>query len=73
MTSVLVTGSGGQVGRSLQELAADPRFDHLEITFTDRATLDLAEPDTIVRTIERVGPDIVINAAAYTAVTTPAH
>ena len=68
MTSVLVTGSGGQVGRSLAGLATDPRFDHLEIIPTDRSTLDLARPDSIIETMDRLVPDIVINAAAYTAV-----
>ena len=68
MTSILVTGSGGQVGHSLAGLADDPRFEHFEITVTDRATLDLTDPDSIIATMERATPDIVINAAAYTAV-----
>ncbi|MEM9465433.1 MAG: dTDP-4-dehydrorhamnose reductase [Actinomycetota bacterium] len=68
MTTVLVTGSGGQVGAALADLAGDPRFDHLEIVTTDRTTLDLADPASIASTIQRVRPTIVINAAAYTAV-----
>jgi dTDP-4-dehydrorhamnose reductase len=34
----------------------------------DRETLDLAAPDTIRDTVQNVAPDVVLNAAAYTAV-----
>ena len=60
---ILVTGRDGQVARSLAE-----RGGAQELIFASRPDLDLSVPDTIVRTIETVKPDIVISAAAYTAV-----
>lgn len=60
---ILVTGRDGQVARSLAE-----RGGAHELIFASRPDLDLSIPDTIERTIETVNPDIVISAAAYTAV-----
>ena len=61
---VLVTGARGQVGwevvRAFQPLA--------EVVALDRATLDLADAESVRRTVRAVRPDVVINAAAYTAV-----
>ena len=62
---ILVTGSEGQVARSLAERGADGPH---ELVFAARPELDLADRDTIFCTIERVRPDLVISAAAYTAV-----
>lgn len=60
---ILVTGREGQVARSLAE-----RNDAHELVFTARPGFDLADPDSIVRTVHDVRPDLVISAAAYTAV-----
>lgn len=61
---IVLFGAGGQVGRELVgvlrplgELAA---FSHAEADFT--------RPDAVVSLLERERPDIVVNAAAYTAV-----
>lgn len=60
----LVFGKTGQVGRCL---AAGLRS--LESTwFLDRGQADLARPETLGKVIETLAPDVVINAAAYTAV-----
>jgi len=60
----LVFGKTGQVGRCL---AAGLRS--LEsASFLDRGQADLARPETVRRAIEALQPDVVINAAAYTAV-----
>jgi len=61
---ILVTGARGQVGG---ELATVLRT-HGEVVAVDRAALDLADPDAIVRAMRDVAPDIVVNAGAYTAV-----
>jgi len=61
---ILVTGAGGQVGADLARLLPQ----HGEVVALDRAALDLAQPDAIVATMRGVQPDIVVNAAAYTAV-----
>jgi dTDP-4-dehydrorhamnose reductase len=61
---ILLTGRNGQVGWELAH-ALRP----LGETFAfDRAQLDLAAPDQIVSTVRSVRPDVVVNAAAYTAV-----
>ena len=68
MTTVLVSGGGGQVGRSIRDLLGHERFSHLSVTVADRAALDITDPTSIAAAMERVAPDVVINAAAYTAV-----
>lgn len=61
---VLVTGATGQVGRAL--LASVP--EHVSARGCSRAELDLRDPAAIAAFIAQERPDIVINAAAYTAV-----
>lgn len=61
---VLVTGAGGQLGQALvSAMPAD--WDVIACT---RADLDLADPDAIRARITQFAPDVVFNAAAYTAV-----
>jgi dTDP-4-dehydrorhamnose reductase len=61
---ILVTGATGQVGGSLvARLSASAT-----VLAADRSVLDLAEPHTIIGTLDRLAPDIVFNPAAYTAV-----
>jgi dTDP-4-dehydrorhamnose reductase len=62
--TILVTGAGGQVGFEIARLLA-PAFD---VIATDRATLDLSDPDAIVATMRAAKPALVVNAGAYTAV-----
>jgi len=61
---ILVTGAGGQVGAELARILPA----HGDVLALDRTRLDLANPDAIVATMRDARPDIVINAAAYTAV-----
>ena len=61
---ILLTGAAGQVGYELAQLLPA----HGDVVATDRASLDLAQPDTIVAIMREVRPDLVINAGAYTAV-----
>lgn len=63
---LLVTGSEGQLVRSLIERVAGRK--DLEIVALGRPELDLGRPGTIAPALARVAPDAVINAAAYTAV-----
>lgn len=60
----LVTGVGGQLGRAL--LATAP--EGWTCVALDRAALDLGDADAIARIVETEQPDLVLNAAAYTAV-----
>jgi dTDP-4-dehydrorhamnose reductase len=64
MLKILFTGRQGQVGWELEQ-----RLKGLgEIVAFDRATLDLSQPEQIRDCVNRVQPNLVINAAAYTAV-----
>lgn len=62
---ILVTGRDGQVARSLTECAGETTHD---LVFAARPGLDLADPDSIRRTIADVRPDLILSCAAYTAV-----
>lgn len=64
MKRVLLIGKNGQVGRELQRTLAPLG----EVTAVDRQALDLTRPDDIRLIIRTVRPDIIVNAAAYTAV-----
>ena len=61
---IFLTGKNGQVGWELHRTLL-----HLGkiITF-DRNALDLSDPETLRKTLNEVKPDIIVNAAAYTAV-----
>lgn len=61
---ILLTGRNGQVGWDLER--ALPALG--EVIPTDRTTLDLADPDAIRRVVRQAKPDLIVNAAAYTAV-----
>jgi len=63
MARVLLLGAGGQLGMELAK-----RLAGTELTALGRAELDLTDAAAIRAAIERVSPEIVINAAAYTAV-----
>lgn len=61
---VLVTGSGGQVGRALLETApAD-----MEVIGCSHADLDVADAEAVRAFVAKHRPHSIINAAAYTAV-----
>lgn len=60
---VLVTGKDGQLARSLAERGADR-----SLLFVGRPELDLADAAGIEAVVDRVRPDVIVNAAAYTAV-----
>ena len=62
---ILVTGRDGQVARSLAECAGESAHD---LVFAARPDFDLADPDSIRRTVADVRPDLILSCAAYTAV-----
>ena len=63
---ILVTGRDGQVARCLVEKAA--AFSDLDLVTTSRTEADLSSSGSVAAAIAAVRPDLVINAAAYTAV-----
>lgn len=62
--SILLIGSKGQVGKELQQILSSSG----NIISVARPTVDLAQPDTLCSVIRSNQPQIIINAAAYTAV-----
>ena len=71
---ILLLGGNGQVGHecrrslaTLGEVVVTTRSGNLP-DGTDCESLDLARLDTIAPLVERVAPDVVVNATAYTAV-----
>ena len=61
---ILLTGKNGQIGWELARALAPLG----EVIAVDRGGLDLAVPDRIVSVVRSVRPEVLINAAAYTAV-----
>ena len=61
---ILLLGKNGQVGGALQSLLADLG----ELTAWGRQDLDLSDADAIREKIRQLRPEVIINAAAYTAV-----
>ncbi len=65
---IVITGANGQLGRSLRDCALKaPNRTH-NYLFTDIAELDICRMEEIVACIEAFQPDVIVNAAAYTAV-----
>lgn len=64
--TILVTGSAGQLGQSIQSIARD--YPEYEFVFASRTHLDLSNEDSIAKFFERKTFDIIINCAAHTAV-----
>jgi dTDP-4-dehydrorhamnose reductase len=62
---ILITGGAGQVGTELQLLTWP---EGVTVHGPDRATLDLADPDSVARTMDSRKWGAVISSGAYTAV-----
>jgi len=63
MKRILITGINGQLGQELQQTLAE-----YDVIGVGREMLDLTQPDKISQMMDEVRPELVINAAAYTAV-----
>ena len=61
---ILLAGKNGQVGKELEKILAGIG----ELIALDRQDLDLANMDSIREKLRRLKPDVIVNAAAYTAV-----
>lgn len=61
---ILLTGAGGQLGRELKRSLAALG----EVVACDRRSLDLANADALRAAVRTLGPDLIVNAAAWTAV-----
>lgn len=63
---ILVTGTKGQLARSLAERTRG--IHDLELICMGRPELDLEEPATLASALKAAAPDMVVNAAAHTGV-----
>lgn len=61
---VLVTGTGGQLGRALVEAAPA----NVQVRAVTRADLDISDLASVRAVVESFQPQVIINAAAYTGV-----
>jgi len=64
LKKILLVGKNGQVGWELQRTLASLG----DVVAIDRQGMDLANPDSIRNAIRATRPDLIVNAAAYTAV-----
>ena len=61
---VLIAGAAGQVGRALVDSAPTP----IEVVKCSHQNLDVADERVVLSCIRLHAPDVIVNAAAYTAV-----
>jgi dTDP-4-dehydrorhamnose reductase len=61
---ILIVGNAGQLGVELQHSFQGRG----EVIGVDRESVDLAQADQVRALVRRVEPDVILNAAAYTAV-----
>lgn len=62
---ILVTGANGQVGYCLKQQLRDSNCEFIALT---RAELDISDAQAVESVVKQMQPDVIINAAAYTAV-----
>jgi dTDP-4-dehydrorhamnose reductase len=60
---ILVTGAGGQLGTDLLEAA-----ERYEVIGAGHSELDVGDRDSVLAAVTSSSPDVVVNAAAWTAV-----
>lgn len=65
MAKWLILGSGGQLGHDLLEVLAD---EDEEVVGLDLPDVDIADSSSLAEVLSAHEPDVVVNAAAYTAV-----
>jgi dTDP-4-dehydrorhamnose reductase len=63
---ILITGAGGQLGTDLARLAAGQR--HHEVLAATHAQIDVGDRDAVLTACAGFGPDLIVHAAAWTAV-----
>ncbi|HZK07036.1 MAG TPA: dTDP-4-dehydrorhamnose reductase [Bacteroidales bacterium] len=66
MHNILVTGSNGQLGNSLREIAGS--FPQYHFHFTDIDELDITDEQAVAQMVKKLDIHCIINAAAYNAV-----
>ncbi len=67
--NILVFGKDGQLGKAFKAVFDASKSGEIHrITYLGRAECDLAKSDAITALLYQIKPDLIVNAAAYTAV-----
>ena len=66
--NILVFGKDGQLGKAFKAIFTKRAEQQHPIQYVGRAECDLANTDAITALLNQAKPDLIINAAAYTAV-----
>lgn len=66
MTTILITGSKGQLGNEMQQAAV--RFPDFNYIYTDVAELDICDKSALDAFVKANNVNVIVNCAAYTAV-----
>ncbi len=66
--NILVTGANGQLGKCIRDFSQRLSEDESRFFFTDIDTLDICDAGQVERLVVRSEIDVIVNAAAYTAV-----
>jgi dTDP-4-dehydrorhamnose reductase len=67
--NILVFGKDGQLGRAFQTVFVAQKLDALhDIHYVGRSQCDLSDADALLTLLQATKPELIINAAAYTAV-----
>jgi dTDP-4-dehydrorhamnose reductase len=67
--NILVFGKDGQLGKAFKTVIDASRLGELHhITYVGRTECDLSNADVIAALLDQVRPNLILNAAAYTAV-----
>ncbi len=64
MQKILLIGSNGQLGKALKKVLSGK----FELHAFDKEDLDITNPEELKKKIEGLKPNLIVNAAAYTAV-----
>jgi dTDP-4-dehydrorhamnose reductase len=66
--NILIFGKDGQLGKAFKTIFAKRTEEQHQIQYVGRAECDLANTESIAALLNQINPDLIINAAAYTAV-----
>ena len=67
--NILIFGKDGQLGKAFKSVFDASKLGELHrITYVGRAECDLSNADAITALLDQVRPNLIFNAAAYTAV-----
>ncbi len=67
--NILIFGKDGQLGKAFKAVFDASKAGELHrINYVGRAECDLSSPGALTELLNRIKPDLIINAAAYTAV-----